>query len=61
MFAGLFGTVLGIFGPFAAFFALLIPGALLLSLFPLVAMLIAVNRASQGQGYRYPLTIRFLR
>ncbi|WP_034386816.1 DUF4870 domain-containing protein [Deinococcus sp. YIM 77859] len=52
---------LAIFGSLAAFFAFFIPASLVLWLFPLVVMLLAVVRVSQGQTYRYPLSIRFLR
>lgn len=53
--------VFALFGSLAAFFALFIPLALLLSLIPLVFMVIGVSRAGQGRLYRYPLTWRFLR
>lgn len=50
-----------VFGSLAAFFAFFLPVSLVLWLFPLVVMLLAVIRVSQGRTYRYPLSIRFVR
>jgi uncharacterized Tic20 family protein len=50
-----------LFGSLAAFFAVLIPVSLVLWAFPLVVMLLAVIRVNQGQAYRYPLSLRFIR
>lgn len=66
---GLFGAAAGspdmgafaVFGSLAAFFAFFLPVSLVLWAFPLVVMLLAVLRVNQGQTYRYPLSIRFLR
>ncbi|WP_019587018.1 DUF4870 domain-containing protein [Deinococcus apachensis] len=66
---GLFGAASGsselgalaIFGSLAAFFAFFIPVSLVLWAFPLVVMLLAVIRVNQGQAYRYPLSIRWIR
>ncbi|GAA5534579.1 DUF4870 domain-containing protein [Deinococcus aluminii] len=49
------------FGSLAAFFAFFIPASLVLWAFPLVVMLLAVIRVSQGRAYRYPLSLRFVR
>ncbi|MBI0444727.1 DUF4870 domain-containing protein [Deinococcus sp. DB0503] len=66
---GVFGAAAGsphlgalaLFGSLAAFFAFFIPASLVLWALPLVVMLLAVLRVSQGQAYRYPLRIRFIR
>lgn len=54
-------AALGFMGPFAVFFAFLIPMLLLFSLLPLFFMILAVLRVNQGQPYRYPLTLRLIR
>lgn len=48
-------------GSFASFFLFFLPALLVLSLVSFIFLLIGVVRASSGQFYRYPLTIRFLR
>lgn len=48
-------------GGFAAFFLFFLPVMLVLWLVPFVFMIVGVIRASSGQPYRYPLTIRFLK
>ncbi|SMB89902.1 DUF4870 domain-containing protein [Deinococcus hopiensis] len=66
---GVFGAAAGhpdagafaIFGSLAAFFTVFVPVSLALWAFPLVLMLLAVVRVNQGQGYRYPLSFRFIR
>lgn len=66
MLGGLAGMVaplagmLSIFGAVGAFFAILIPLSLLLSIYPIIFMLIGLMKAGEGKLYRYPLTIRFL-
>ncbi|WP_412028040.1 DUF4870 domain-containing protein [Deinococcus yunweiensis] len=52
---------LAFLGSFASFFLFFLPVMLVLSIVPFIFMIIGVIRASNGQHYRYPLTIRFLR
>lgn len=66
---GAFGAAAGspdlgtfaLFGSVAAFFAFFIPLSLVLWAFPLVVMVLAVIRVTQGRAYRYPLRLRFVR
>lgn len=48
-------------GSFFGFFLVFLPVLAVMSFIPLIFMLIAVSRASNGENYRYPLTIRFLK
>ncbi|WP_309572296.1 DUF4870 domain-containing protein [Deinococcus sp.] len=52
---------LAFLGTFASFFLLLLPVMVVLSIVPFIFMIIGVVRASSGQAYHYPLTIRFVR
>ncbi|THF86101.1 DUF4870 domain-containing protein [Deinococcus sp. KSM4-11] len=48
-------------GTFASFFLFLLPVMVVLGIIPFIFMIIGVVRASSGQPYSYPLTIRFVR
>ena len=48
-------------GTFASFFLFFLPIMVVLGTVPFIFMIVGVIRASAGQPYRYPLTIRFLR
>ena len=59
IFAPILGS-LSMFGALAGFSAVLLPIMLLGSIVPFIFMLIGLIRASSGEVYRYPLTIRFV-
>lgn len=48
-------------GTFASFFLFFLPVMVVLGVVPFIFMIVGVIRASAGQHYRYPLTIRFVR
>lgn len=48
-------------GSFAAFFLFFLPVMVIMWIVPFIFMIIGVVRASSGQTYRYPFTIRFLK
>lgn len=57
---GIVGFVLAIV-TFGLGLLVVIPAAIVLGLVWLVAPIIAAVKASNGEGFRYPVTIRFLR
>lgn len=62
--AGMIAPLAGafsVFGTLGLFFALFLPLALLLSVYPLIVMVLGLLRAGEGELYRYPLTLRLLR
>ncbi|GHF45698.1 hypothetical protein HNQ07_002297 [Deinococcus metalli] len=52
---------LAFLGSLAPFVLVLLPVMVVLGLVPFIFMIVGVIRASSGQPYTYPLTIRFLR